>query len=326
MKRTLHLENESLKVSIHENGSVDVLDKSSNVEWTHWPDGEPAGVVQLGAPDRGAPFVCYLSAASNVRLFKEKELKAKIVFEGLVNVGGVPLGGSMEVSVSLDGSSVNFTLEKIELPKGFFLEKIYYPFRSFYLEKSDDGYIVWPYAQGVIFPTNMNSLREKLSRAGLIHPDFAGEDVFFTVELPVYSCWHFSMPWFGAVKGGSAYIAVIDTPDDAHAFITVLDPRNRERLVISPIWIPSRGELRYPRSVTYTFISGGDYVAMAKIFRKYAVEKGYYRSLREKIALNPNVERIVGAPLVKLWIMDRYPWTGCAARAPGGERIPLLKG
>jgi hypothetical protein len=159
----------------------------------------------------------------------------------------------------------------------------------------------------------------------LIHPDFAGEDVFFTVELPVYSCWHFSMPWFGAVKGGSAYVAVIDTPDDAHAFITVLDPRNRERLVISPVWVPSRGELRYPRSVTYTFISGGDYVAMAKVFRKYAVEKGYYRSLREKIALNPNAERIVGAPLVKLWIMDRYPWTGCAARAPGGERIPLLK-
>jgi hypothetical protein len=167
-------------------------------------------------------------------LFKEKELKAKIVFEGLVSVGGIPLGGSMEVSVSLDGPSVNFTLEKIELPKGFFLEKIYYPFRSFYLEKSGDGYIVWPYAQGVIFPTKINSIREKLSKAGLIHPDYAEEDVFFTVELPVYSYWRFSMPWFGAVKGSSAYIAVIDTPDDAHAFITVLDPRNRERLVISP--------------------------------------------------------------------------------------------
>ena len=325
LKRALHLENEFLKVLIYENGSVDVLDKSSNVEWTHWPDGEPTGVIQLRAPDRGIPFVYYLSATSNIRLFKENEFKAKIVFEGLKCVGGVLLGGSMEISVSLVESSVNFTLEKIELPKGFFLEKIYYPFRNFYLEKSDEGYIVWPYAQGVIFPTKMNSIKGKLCEVGLIHPDFAENDIFFTVELPVYSCWHFSMPWFGAVKKNSAYIAIIDTPDDAYAFITVLDPRNKERLIISPIWIPSHGELRYPRSITYTFISGGDYVTMAKVFRKYAMEKGYYRSLREKIALNPNVERIIGAPLIKLWIMDRYPWTGAASRTFGGERIPFLK-
>lgn len=101
MKRALHLENEFLKVSIYEDGSVDVLDKLSNVEWTRWPDGEPTGVVQLRAPDRGAPLVCHLSA-SNVKLLREKELKVRIAFEGFRCEGVFSLGGSMEASVSLD--------------------------------------------------------------------------------------------------------------------------------------------------------------------------------------------------------------------------------
>ena len=64
------------------------LDKSSNVEWTHWPDGEPTGVIQLRVPDRGIPFVYYLSATSNIRLFKENEFKAKITktILGMANI------------------------------------------------------------------------------------------------------------------------------------------------------------------------------------------------------------------------------------------------
>jgi hypothetical protein len=122
VKRALHLENEFLKVSIYEDGSVDVLDKLSNVEWTRWPEGEPTGVVQLRAPDRGAPLVCHLSA-SNVKLLREKELKVRIAFEGFRCEGGFSLGGSMEASVSLDGSSVNFTVERVELPKGFLVKR-----------------------------------------------------------------------------------------------------------------------------------------------------------------------------------------------------------
>jgi len=322
----LILENDYLRVSIDDKGFMDVFDKSTGETWKHYPDDEPIGIIQLREDFTQQIIKCNLSATENIHVAPKGSSGARLIFEDLV-CEEVPIGGSLEVQVSLREASLNIKIEKADLPSDYALEKIYYPYRSFYLEKDEKGYITWPFGNGILIPTNINDLKDELCDSNLLSNPAVKKltRTAFTTEIPMYYCGMFSMPWFGAAKRRSAYIAIVDTPDDAGAYITVLDPRNKERLAISPVWEQSYGGLRYPRSITYRFISDGDYVSMAKIFRKYAMERGFYKSLKDKIKDNPNAERIIGAPLIKFWIMDRYPWTGAASRARGDRRIPLIE-
>ncbi|RLI39607.1 hypothetical protein DRO64_10310, partial [Candidatus Bathyarchaeota archaeon] len=315
-----------MRISIDDRGFMDVFDKSTGETWNHYPNGEPTGIIQLREDFTQQIIKCDLSATENIRVTAEGSSGARLIFEDLV-CEEVPIGGNLEVRVSLREASLNIRIEKADLPSDYALEKIYYPYRSFYLEKDERGYITWPFGNGILIPTNINDLKDELCDLNLLSNPAVKKltKTAFTTEIPMYYCGMFSMPWFGASKRRSAYIAIVDTPDDAGAYITVLDPRNKERLAISPVWEQSYGELRYPRSITYRFISDGDYVSMAKIFRKYAMERGFYKSLRDKIKDNPNAERIIGAPLIKFWIMDRYPWTGAASSVHGDRRIPLME-
>ncbi|HUG52860.1 MAG TPA: DUF5696 domain-containing protein, partial [Vicinamibacteria bacterium] len=51
------------------------------------------------------------------------------------------------------------------------------------------------------------------------------------------------------------------------------------------------------------FLAEGDYVAMAKRYRRYAKEAGLFVSLREKIARRPEVQALVGTPLSRVSIL-----------------------
>lgn len=132
------------------------------------------------------------------------------------------------------------------------------------------------------------------------------EGVFYPVtdtvvpaaRLLCYAGHSLSMPWFGLSQGeqGSGVLAIIETPDDAA--VDLARPTAAEGAVLCawPVWEPSRGELRYPRVVTYAFFESGGYVAQAKRYRRYAQQTGLYRPLREKLEENPNVDLLVGAP------------------------------
>ena len=48
----------------------------------------------------------------------------------------------------------------------------------------------------------------------------------------------------------------------------------------------------------YSFISDCDYVKIAKAYRKYIINKGKFLSLKEKIARNPNVAKLIGTPVI----------------------------
>jgi hypothetical protein len=62
----------------------------------------------------------------------------------------------------------------------------------------------------------------------------------------------------------------------------------------------SLGKLAYPRRVRYRFGKGLGYVAQAKAYRAHCQRVGLFRSLREKIAENPNVARLIGGPVVSV--------------------------
>ncbi len=107
-------------------------------------------------------------------------------------------------------------------------------------------------------------------------------------------------PWWGHEQGGSALLVLLQTPDDAgcHFEHPAGGPTR-----IGPRWVDSLGRWSYPRRARLCFLDPGNYVEVAKRYRRYAIATGRFVSLREKIARNPAVARLIGAPVVHTSIL-----------------------
>ncbi len=109
------------------------------------------------------------------------------------------------------------------------------------------------------------------------------------------------MPWWGHQKGRSAFLALIETPPDGGCrFAHPAGGPTR----IQPRWVHSLGKLRYPRRIRFCFFEDGNYVTLAKRYRRHVQETGHFVSLKEKIARNPLVERLIGSPVVHTSILS----------------------
>jgi hypothetical protein len=121
-----------------------------------------------------------------------------------------------------------------------------------------------------------------------------------TSEIQSHVIESWSMSFWGFKKGRSAMMVLVETPDDA-AY------RFRHRAggptVIGPRWRASLGRLGYPRTARMCFFDEGDYVTLAKRYRRHAKETGLFVSLREKVARTPLVRSLVGTPLTRLSIL-----------------------
>ncbi|MFB0555556.1 MAG: DUF5696 domain-containing protein [Phycisphaerae bacterium] len=108
------------------------------------------------------------------------------------------------------------------------------------------------------------------------------------------------MPWWGHQQGKSAMLVLLETPEDAGCRFE--HPAGGPTK-IELRWIHSLGKLAYPRRVRLCFFDEGNYVTMAKRYRRYVLETGHFVSLKEKIARNPLVKRLVGSPVVHTSIL-----------------------
>ena len=121
-------------------------------------------------------------------------------------------------------------------------------------------------------------------------------------RLVAYSGHGLCMPWFGVTDMDRGVMAVIGSPDDMYVDFGRDDNGN---LYINPVWQPSKGSLRYDRTITYRLFDGGGYVAQAKAYREVAKREGRFRSLKEKRRANPDVDLLLGAPDV--WTVQVDP-------------------
>jgi hypothetical protein len=131
------------------------------------------------------------------------------------------------------------------------------------------------------------------------------------LQSHVIESW--SMSWWGFQKGKSAMMCIVETPDDAA--YQFAHPAGGPT-VIGPRWLATLGKFGYPRSVRLCFFEEGNYVALAKRYRRYAMDTGLFVSLKEKIARTPALEQVVGAPQTRVGILhnqkpesDRYDST-----------------
>ena len=101
------------------------------------------------------------------------------------------------------------------------------------------------------------------------------------------------MPIFGQVRENTGYLAIYDTPYDARYELRYEDGEK-----VAPIWMTSLGHMSYPRKMLYRFMENCDYNDFAKSYRTYVKQKGRFVTLKEKIARNPNVEKLLGCPVI----------------------------
>ncbi len=108
------------------------------------------------------------------------------------------------------------------------------------------------------------------------------------------------MPWWGHQQGESAVIVILVTPTDAGCDFS--HPANGPTY-LAPKWLHSLGSFNYPRQIRMCFFDKANYVDLAKRYRKYIQETGHFVSLKEKIARTPQLEKLIGSPVLHTSIL-----------------------
>jgi uncharacterized protein DUF5696 len=128
------------------------------------------------------------------------------------------------------------------------------------------------------------------------------------LQSHVIESW--SMSWWGFQKGNASLMVIAETPDDAAYQFT--HPAGGPT-VIGPRWRSQLNRFGYLRSARVVPINGGNYVDMAKRYRRYVMETGLFVSLKEKMARTPAVADLIGVPQTRVSILrnlnpesDRY--------------------
>jgi hypothetical protein len=105
------------------------------------------------------------------------------------------------------------------------------------------------------------------------------------------------MPWWGQIANGRGVQTIFDTSDDAGAeYVHPAGGPTR----IQPLWYSSLNRLRYPRMVRYVFDDQSTYVRMARRYRRYVQEMGQFVSLAEKRVRTPNLDKVIGRPVIHI--------------------------
>ena len=162
-------------------------------------------------------------------------------------------------------------IERVSFPAPFDFGKEYGDIPTAGKNNLPQSYTVLPRMQGTLIPAGT-----KISH-----------DLGEIFERDAY------MPIFGQVRGNSGYLAIYDTPFDARYELRY---ENGEK--VAPVWMPSLGRMAYNRTMLFRFMENCDYNDFAKSYRAYVKQKGRLVTLKEKIARNPNVEKLLGCPVI----------------------------
>ena len=132
----------------------------------------------------------------------------------------------------------------------------------------------------------------------------SNDPYFKTWDLVLYSGHGLCMPFLGLTSGKDGLIAIVETQNDAKVRFT--QPQGDKTSSWSIVWQPSRQSWGYERKLLLEAVPQGGYVGIAKAYRAYAKSHGLLMTLKEKAALNPEVDKLVGA--VDLWWWKKAEW------------------
>ena len=307
------LSNPGLSVEIDDaQGTLTVTDREAERVWGPDPWLNGAGVLNA---KKGDQYVWWkLSAASDVRVTRQGERAAEIVFENAADAKEKP-GWRVRTRVEIAAEEPTFFLRVLDVRvgQGYWASTLQYPLRPFSLRTDvDRGAAVIPFWQGVVIPSYIFPM----NGGRFCMWDDAQHQSGAQGELRYYNWDGLVMPWFGTHDDRSAVMGVV--PYDGSVgmqwianynnsdFIAKKEFRRSRcpRIVsLTPTWYLNN--VTPETRVTYHVLPGGDHVDMAKRYRRTAKEAGLFVSLEEKARKNPDVAKLKGA--IYTGIYGGYP-------------------
>jgi len=227
---------------------------------------------------------------------------------------------ALQVLLATNSGDLTFRVQQLEDRSPYWeVESVEWPLRLFPVRTTvDDGYVVFAEQEGLLIPSRFDKAGSYFRYLNWVYEKIAGQAAIFD---------QVSMPWFGAKKGESSFLCIVETPDDAVFGVIANDVRPPEQppappsaiptattalysprlSAVWPYWRSVKGALGYPRVAHYIFQPHGGYVEMCKTYRRYAIQTGKLVTLKEKIAANPEVEKIIGAPNLEIHVVANRP-------------------
>src|SRR5574341_1297160 len=190
---------------------------------------------------------------------------------GLLN-RGVELDLRLFLTVCLEGKDEELVFDIAASEREAILRQLDWPTA---LDAREVDHTLLSNSRGNLLPRNWP---KEFYPIGAITPEgkIAATDKS-VVQSNVVESW--SMSWWGFQKGRSAMMIIVETPNDAAYQFS--HPAGGPT-VIGPRWRATLGRFGYPRAARMCFVADGNYVDLAKRYRRYAMETGLFVSLKEK--------------------------------------------
>ncbi|MBX7255780.1 MAG: hypothetical protein K1Y02_05425 [Candidatus Hydrogenedentes bacterium] len=182
-------------------------------------------------------------------------------------------GLELRLTFNLIGNEIVFELTAVE--NGINVGSIRWP-KAIETGNTPNDFAVIPHMQGMLLPGDW---KQDIHQGDLVN------------SRSLY------MPWWGQIRDGHGVQTILETSDDAGAFY---NHPSGGPTTVEPQWYASLGKVAYLRTIRYVFDDAATYVTMAKRYRRYAIETGNFVSLNEKRTRTPNVNEVIGRPVIHI--------------------------
>lgn len=278
-KNAVELNQSNLAMTIHAGPAL----------WKIVPSTAQDMLVEAG----GDKFRIRLADASRIRItpyntgFKSG---VQMVLDGFRSTGqrspDAPLDLRLVLTMCLEGGDEDLIFEAMANERGAAVKELDWPPA---MDGREVDYTVISSDNGTLLPRNWPKPYSPIVRSANEHS---------IIQSHLIESW--SMSWWGFLKGPSAMIVIVETPDDAA--YTFHHPAGGPT-AMGPSWRAQLGHFGYPRRLRMEFLPKGNYVDLAKRYRQYAIDAGWFHSLRDKIAERPLVANLIGTPFAGLSIL-----------------------
>jgi len=282
------IENDRLKVEIDDAGGAKVFDKRTNLLWS-----QPSPVMledeaSTGTQARGKvrqselPRITSVQAEGNEIIVKADWLIPLVMRWSLQ--------ADDELLLTIDSPDLQTPLKNDDKKWGPML--MYPP--PFYNQEAA-RFAVVPEDEGCIYSTSGYNIEDDI--VAFTYKRYSGGD----------GIANYSLPFNGLTDLKRGVMNYLETGFHAAGRMTLYDTSSGRCALPGIGWTNARGSWGFARRLRFKFIEDGGYVAMAKRFRQDLIQGGRFKSLKEKAAERPPVEKLKGA--MNLWVFAEEPLT-----------------
>jgi len=227
----------------------------------------------------------HLSDAREIRAWRYQGAREQRM---TYHISGLPGDVALSITFALPDDEPVLRIEIAPLPTSSAsrIADVWFPGELLPVGQSLEG-TLWPNMSGTCIPADYDqdigmpdgNMPDALAHHHSLHP---------ASDRSLYQ------PWWGLMARDGACVAIAET--DLDFALDLWHPAGGPTHA-SPAWMPSLGELAYPRAIRYHLMGPSTHAEMAKVYRGWAQRTGRWVSLQEKIERNPVVERLVGSTI-----------------------------